>query len=846
LSSITQATPPRRRFPLVALVPALVPIVVFSKALVGRAAIAPGDALIGSLPGHILVARALRGFHLPGWEPYSFSGMPLLALGGDVFYPPNVLFLVAPAIWANSVLIAFHVALAGVGAFFLARKLTGDEVGAAVAGVGFASCGFIWGQMAHEEIVVSAAWIPWVLFSYLLLRERVTAARLALGAGALALSLLGGHPQIFFLAIAALAVFAASLWVMNRPGGPRAAAIGAGAVALVGAVESGFRATGTTEGMFLVFDLILFVAVGVMLLRRALRRPSPRTKRSLPWIVPAIVLLGCAIAAVQIVPEQSALGQTTRQSIDLATANTFSFSPSHLALLLFPYLFGNNSQVRPFDAPYTGHWNLTELAGYVGLACLVFAAAGLPRIRRDARALALALTAFVFGIVMLGASTGAAELVYLTPVYGHFRSWARYVAIVDLAVAVFAGYGVAHIRAAAAAEKRRAVRRAWLTVGALVVLGLVVPFLPVVSRYRASGATAILSVAVPLTAAVLAAAACVVLTRRRRLGSALCCVLVALDGLLSFGAFYEWRTSPSPAEIKADYSPSTPLSWGTVPQTGGGIVRYLYAGSAVTKALPDLPILTDVKGIRSATGYDPLAPRDYTQAVGNMDYSGLIPDAAPILSKPNSLLDVLRVSLVFLPHEEVPTTIAPGLVAQPTTGEMTRFLHTPAVPDAYLVGEAVPATHEQAISTLSGGKFDLNRAAFVNEGCSACAALRVPGRAGTVTAEHWKEDSLSFSVDARRPALLVVSSAWFPGWSAEVDGRPAPLVRANGLVLGAVVPPGKHDVVFRYRTPGLTAGAAISVLTLAALLGALAVPALRRARTAKRARGPAETRSASA
>jgi hypothetical protein len=153
------------------LVPALVPIVVFAKALTGRALIAPGDAFIGSLPGHILVARSLHEFQLPGWNPYDFSGEPLLAVGGSTFYPPNLLFLVLPALWANNLLLVLSLVIAATGAFFLARKLIGDDVGAAVAGVGYVSCGFVYGHIAHQEIEVSAAWIPWVLLVYVLLRE---------------------------------------------------------------------------------------------------------------------------------------------------------------------------------------------------------------------------------------------------------------------------------------------------------------------------------------------------------------------------------------------------------------------------------------------------------------------------------------------------------------------------------------------------------------------------------------------------------------------------------------------------------------------------------------------------
>jgi hypothetical protein len=457
----------------------------------------------------------------------------------------------------------------------------------------------------------------------------VTVVRVILGGCALALSLLGGHSQIFFLAIATIAIFGAALWLMNRPGGPRQAAIGVGVVAVVAAIESGFTASSRVEGDFLVVDLV--VAVGAMIVlafvggRLLAARPRRRLRLGFPWIVTAVVALGCALAAVQIGPLAAILGRTRRESVDIMTATTYSFSPSHLPLLLFPYLFGNNSDIRPFTAPYTGHWTLTELAGYPGLACLVLAAAGIPRFRRDPRALALVLTSLVLLLVALGASSGAAPLVALMPIYGNSRSWARYIAIFDLTFALLAGYGVAHLRAATRDENRRAVRRAWVTLGALVALGVTLPFLPVVDRYRAPGLTAVLSVVFPLGAAILAALACMLFARRRRLAGAVCCLLVAADGLVSFGAFYEWRTSPSPAALRAAYSPTTPTEWGRPPASPGGIVRYLYAGKSVFPAYFVLSHVTDVKGIRSATGYDPLAPAAYLDALGNLDYSGITP-----------------------------------------------------------------------------------------------------------------------------------------------------------------------------------------------------------------------------
>jgi hypothetical protein len=68
--------------------------------------------------------------------------------------------------------------------------------------------------------------------------------------------------------------------------------------------------------------------------------------------------------------------------------------------------------------------------------------------------------------------------------------------------------------------------------------------------------------------------------------------------------------------------------------------------------------------------------------------------------------------------------------------------------------------------------------------------------------------------------------AWAPGWSATVDGADAPIVRADVVARAVPLPPGAHTVVFRYRTPGLLAGALISLFALL-IAGSIAVRAQR-------------------
>ena len=63
------------------------------------------------------------------------------------------------------------------------------------------------------------------------------------------------------------------------------------------------------------------------------------------------------------------------------------------------------------------------------------------------------------------------------------------------------------------------------------------------------------------------------------------------------------------------------------------------------------------------------------------------------------------------------------------------------------------------------------------------------------------------------------------GWTATVDGRPAPLVSVDGALMGVFVPAGDHVVRLRYLPKSFVAGAAVTGIALAAAVVALVVPA---------------------
>jgi uncharacterized membrane protein YfhO len=66
--------------------------------------------------------------------------------------------------------------------------------------------------------------------------------------------------------------------------------------------------------------------------------------------------------------------------------------------------------------------------------------------------------------------------------------------------------------------------------------------------------------------------------------------------------------------------------------------------------------------------------------------------------------------------------------------------------------------------------------------------------------------------------LLIVSDNWYPGWRAEVDGRPAEIWKVNTVIRGVVVNAGKHNVAMRYRPFSVYFGFAFTLVGLGAAI----------------------------
>ena len=84
-------------------------------------------------------------------------------------------------------------------------------------------------------------------------------------------------------------------------------------------------------------------------------------------------------------------------------------------------------------------------------------------------------------------------------------------------------------------------------------------------------------------------------------------------------------------------------------------------------------------------------------------------------------------------------------------------------------------------------------------------------------------DRLVIRAEMACNGMVILSDAFYPGWRARVDHRPAEIHEVNGAMRGVAVPRGRHIVTMRYRPVSVYLGAALSLLGVFGALGWAAI-----------------------
>lgn len=541
----------------------------------------PGDDLIENFPLRVLVGDLLRHGELPTWNPYIWSGTPLLAdFNSGAAYPLTWLFALLPAgaAWVVNELAVYWAA--GIGLYLWCRSRRLHPVAAGLSAVSFAFAGAMAPQLVHLGLVIGMSWVPWLLLAFDgLVAASTGRSRLRWAAG--------------------LAVLAALIVLSGEP-----------------------RAVTDAVVIALPYG-------GWRLVQAGRRRWA-----GVLWPVLLAVVLAMLLAAVQLLPGLEFLAHSQRSAQTFALFASGSLPAPWLLLLVVPELLGGSGSFgTPFFAPYL----LTEVSGYVGLlplsAGLIFLLR-LVRRRPGWQDWGVWVVLAVLGCLLaVGGNSPLGPLLAHIPLYGGQRLQSRNILITDLALAVLFGYWVDElVRAGVRRAESWPVRLVSIAPMALSVgcLALAVTWRAGFVRWlelapgagRALGSMVPSLVASALLAVVLAAVVLGVtrLPRRRRI--ALLSTVVAID-LLGYLLMIVVDVSGRIPSTASTAPPGTtrPVSTAArhapVAAPSGRFAIYdpklIGQGLLNTLGQPDLNVLT---GRPSVQGYTSLVGARYAGATG--------------------------------------------------------------------------------------------------------------------------------------------------------------------------------------------------------------------------------------
>lgn len=172
-------------------------------------------------PYRYFVVDTIHQRCLPFWNPYQSMGLPAYAdPGSNAFYLPLWIFALVFGKYTTICCGAeylFHVFVGGVGFFYLSRDFVKNPYAAFVTAGFYMLSGFFVGNAQHLSWIVAAAWLPWVLFSFIRLLDSPGIRPALLFPLFFSLMLTGAYPAfVFVTAYFLVAIFVFYLWKRIR------------------------------------------------------------------------------------------------------------------------------------------------------------------------------------------------------------------------------------------------------------------------------------------------------------------------------------------------------------------------------------------------------------------------------------------------------------------------------------------------------------------------------------------------------------------------------------------------------------------------------------------------------
>jgi hypothetical protein len=752
------------------------------RGLVGGGVLTGMDTTTQFYPWYQHLGESLRSGDIPAWSPHQFSGAPFAGdpLSGWMYLPAMVFFTALPLTAAAQGYILAHLLLAGLGTYALARALRMNVAGALLAAVAHEFTGHLFFRsaccLAFVDVV---AWLP--------------------------LALLGAE-----LAVRSSRWLDRGLWW-----GLSGLALGQMLAAWLG------------QGSYYAL-----LALGGFVAYRTLLFPPENIRSRVGGLVlhgGAVLLFGFALAAAGILPrlEYNALS-------NLAGG------------------YAGEGATTPTGGWSLGDWKRLLVPGnvYVGLltASLALAAPLVARARHAVPYFAF-LSLAVLTLSGQGPTLLHSTLYDLLPAFDRLHPHApqRVTMVLYLGLAMLAG---ATLSALGPERRRSTIALASLPVLAALFLVTRVGSTSqekLADFVRSGGRTLFLLenvFSIPAEALILALAALTLvlayalLPRGRGLVAALLVGVLFVDLLTSSRSLFDRLEQARGGgqllkmDLSAYYGPTGAAEFlrsrtreEPARYFGYGSLAYAVRFSDMQTAALLVNNAATSYGLQDVQGYNAVQLARYAEYMTalngraqNRHFADVLPEG---LDSP--LLDLLNVRYIITPAATSPNRAYMQDLKDtlPTAYEDDRVQileNREALPRAWIVHSARQATPEEALKLLGSGAVDPRKTALL-ERPPPDLALPDDASSDRASVTEYEAGRIKLNTTTGAAGLLVLSEVYYPAWKAYVDGEPVPLLRADHLLRAVPIPAGEHLVELRYESSALKAGAAISLIAYAALVG---------------------------
>ena len=767
-----------------------------------------GDLAQFLYPTYAFAAEWWRRGIMPLWNPYLFAGAPFVGdIQSGIFYPLNLLtfFLSAPLTFRDlEHLSVLHFFIAGAGMYsFLRwgnRKLetpasdiqpptTNHQLSraAALAGaIAFEFSDLFITHFGNLNLIAAVAWLPWVLLFY---HRAVTDRRAGLAAMAgilLAVAFFAGHLQSFLFIVLALVLFALFHLIADRR--PQTA-------------DGSCHAERSEASCY---SLSTQDSLSHTPLLRMTTSAGGRWSAVVALVIVAVIAFG--LSAPALLPSIEFTQHTARATFSYEQAAQYSLPPAQLIGLFVPGFFGRGPQNA------WGPWSRVEV-GYLGVLPLLLAFLALI-LRRDAPTRFFGVLALVGLALALGGYAILHGWLYqFVPGFGQLRAPARFIALMDFALAVLSAYGfdvLLHALPRASERTLKQIVRAapWvflliaIPAGALAYSNLILgQGQDAVLFTRIANATNALAFFVLLFAL---SVALIIARGTRFLGrcvwASLALALFFFD-LFSLGAYVDASTD-DPTRV-FDHPDTVAFFRGD-----GSVFRIDPRETGVDNVwTPDTAILY---GIFDVNGDNPLVLADfdrYWQALGSRSSRAYdLLNAKYLIARQSAPVDRTKFRLAY---EEAAFNV---------------YENIRVLPRAFVVADVrAVADHNAALDAIRANDFDPAQVVVLETAdrrppttASTPAVSRQPSAVKIV---GYGPNEIFLDANAPGAGVLILSEVYYPGWRAWVNDSEVEVLRANYLFRAVELPAGVQHVRLLYDPPLFKIGAGLFAVTVFALIG---------------------------